>query len=278
MDWQEQSGQSSRPLLMGIVNLTPDSFHDGGRYITLSAAKEQLSRLIADGADMIDVGGMSSRPGHTPLSATEEIDRILPFFREVARDCPLPLAIDTDKAEVAAAALSAGATMINYTGGKLDKDTFSLAASYSVPLVIMHWQGESGAHADISGEVENFFRMALDFASQQGLSPQQLILDPGLGFAKNQAENMCLMRDIRRFAGLGSPLLYGFSHKRFVAALSNETHGQAPYGNLAAVAYAAERGAHILRLHDIGAARAFLDAWLKLKQWGIGDTFCRAET
>lgn len=270
MDWLQYPEQLRRPLLMGILNLTPDSFHDGGAYMSLEAAQRQLAALIAAGADLIDIGGMSSRPGHTPLDAQEEISRVLPLLQAAARDCPLPLSIDTDKAEVAAAAITAGARIINYSGGELDAAVFRLAAEKQAPLVMMHRAGQAGAHADICGEVEQFFRAAIAFARAQGVDEQWLILDPGLGFAKDERENLQLMRAIPRFSSLGRPLLYGFSHKRFVAALSGERPGQAPLGNLAAAAYAARQGAHILRMHEVADCRAFLTALTRLATGSTG--------
>lgn len=248
----------NRPLLMGILNITPDSFHDGGRFLDAENAKIQMKRLIDDGADIIDIGAASSRPGHIPVSAEEEWARLAPVL-EHAGECPCLLSVDTDKLDVAEKALAAGVDILNYTGGLLDDDIFRLAARTGAPLIWMHRWGEEGSHDDVVAEVEAFFREGIERGLSLGMKREQIILDPGPGFGKNVAENIAVMAAIPRFLAFGCPLLMAFSHKRFIAALSGEEKGNTPLGNLAAAAYCVEQGAHILRLHDLKDA----DHWLK---------------
>ncbi len=248
-----------KPLLMGILNITPDSFHDGGCFLTPEKALAQLKALTDAGADIIDIGGASSRPGHTPVDAETELARILPVL-ELARDCPVPLSLDTDKAAVAAAGLQAGCQIINYTGGRLDEEIFSLAAAGKAPLVVMHCQGEAGRHEDICGEVAQFFRDNLALGRKMGLGYGQIILDPGFGFNKNLEENLALLHELPRLRAFKHPLLLGFSHKRFVAALSGEAPGQAPAGNQALALYALLHQAELLRMHDIAETAALIRA------------------
>lgn len=239
-----------RPLCMGILNITPDSFHDGGAYLDPAAALAQMTRLVDMGADLIDIGGMSSRPGHTELSAAAEWARLEPVLRQAARVCPAPLSVDTDKAEVAEAALAHGVSVINYCGGRQNAQIYALAAQSKAPLIVMHRAGTAGAHDEIVEEVAGFFRVSLQAAEMAGVQPWQLVFDPGLGFEKDIAENLALLRATPQLAAMGRPLLLGYSHKRFVAALSGERHGAAPLGNCALAAYAVLHGAHIVRVHE----------------------------
>jgi len=248
-----------KPLLMGILNITPDSFHDGGRFLEQDQALRQLHTMIEAGADIVDIGGASSRPGHTPVSAATELERVLPVLQQAA-GCPVPLSIDTDKAEVAAAALAAGASIINYSGGELGRPMFSLAAQSEAPLIVMHRLGEAGAHRDMCGEVERFFLDCLELGCRQGIAPGQIILDPGFGFNKSFEENIALLHELPRFQALGQPLLLAFSHKRFAAALSGERPGSAAIGNQALTLYALLHGADLLRMHDIAETTALIQA------------------
>ncbi|MDO4733377.1 MAG: dihydropteroate synthase, partial [Bacillota bacterium] len=222
---------SSPVLLMGILNLTPDSFHDGGAYVQRDAALSRLRFLQAAGAQILDLGAMSSRPGHSPVSAEEEISRLSLLLSRPVEQAPL-LSVDTDKPEVAAYALEHGVGLINDCSGLLQRELYILAARWQVPLVVMHRMGQEGQHGDICREVLDFFRESLSFGKSLGLSEQQFIFDPGLGFNKNYEENLELMKALPAFCGLGRPILLGFSHKRFISHISGEEASHAPGGNL----------------------------------------------
>lgn len=246
-------------LLMGILNLTPDSFHDGGRYDQKEKALEQLLHLKNNGAQIVDLGAMSSRPGHAFVPAEEEIARLSLLLEQELPDHPL-FSVDTDKAEVAAYALEHGVQIINDCSGLLQADMYRLAASSSAPLIVMHRQGEEGRHTDVCREVLDFFRECISFGKRYGVQEQQFILDPGLGFNKNVEENLQLMAALPEFSALGHPVLLGFSHKRFISGISGEPPAQSPGGNLAAAVYGLLHGASILRMHDLELLRPLLQA------------------
>jgi dihydropteroate synthase len=241
----------SRPLIMGIANITPDSFYDGGRYNTPQAAAEHIFAMAAAGADIIDIGGASSRPGHTPLSAEEELKRLLPVLELVAPHSRLPISVDTDKAEVAEAALAAGAAIINDIGG-LKADMAQLAAVSGAPVVLMH---QGGGGSAIVEAVTDFFRDGLARGQAAGVQREQFILDPGFGFGKDVPENLLLLRHLQDLRLLGRPLLAGVSHKRFIGAASHTGLDGRNAANIAASAWAMARGADIIRTHDPQALR-----------------------
>ena len=249
-------GSLERPLVMGILNITPDSFHDGGRYFDAEHAVWQARFLAGEGADIIDVGAASSRPGYTPVSGDEELSRLLPvLFALKDEDLP-PLSVDTDKLQVAEAAVEHGMSIINDTSGDLESGCFELAARMSLPLIIMHRQA-CPEDRDIVREVEGFFYSAMAKAKESGLPEELLILDPGLGFNKSVEENNELIDAIPRLKLLGRPLLIGYSHKRFAAARAGERSGLAPIGNAILAKTVTALGAVIVRVHDV---RAFLES------------------
>jgi dihydropteroate synthase len=247
------SGELSfnRPLIMGIANITPDSFYDGGRYASPPAAAQHIRALAEAGADIIDIGGASSRPGYTPLSAAEELERLLPVLELAAPALRLPISVDTDKAEVAAAALAAGAAIINDTGG-LPEEMAQLAASTGVPLVLMH---RGGGGARIVEAVTDFLRAGLERAAAAGIERVRLILDPGFGFDKDVEENLLLLRHLADLRLLNRPLLVGLSNKRFIGAASQTGLEGRGAANIAASAWALTHGASIIRTHDPQALR-----------------------
>lgn len=247
------------PLLMGILNLTPDSFHDGGAYFSRELALTQLECLQAQGADIVDLGGMSSRPGHQVISAEAEIQRLALLLEALPEQRPL-LSVDTDKPEVAAYALAHGVNILNDCSGLLQPEMFRLAAEQDVPMILMHRQGREGEHRDILQEVKDFFQESIRFARRWSVDEKRLILDPGLGFNKDLNENLQLMWGLSELRVFGRPILLGFSHKRFIAAISGEAPGLAPGGNLAAAIYGMQQGASILRMHDLNGLQAMLRA------------------
>ena len=236
----------NRPLIMGIANITPDSFYDGGRYHTLPAAVEHIFAMAEAGADIIDIGAASSRPGHTPLSAAEELKRLLPVLERVAPTLRLPISVDTDQAKVAEAALANGAAIINDISG-LNADMARLVAASGAPAVLMH---QGGGGAAIVETVTDFFHDSLARAEAAGVKREQLILDPGFGFGKDMAENLLLLRHLEDLRSLNRPLLVGVSNKRFIGEASNTLLDERDAANIAASTWALMRGAAIIRTHD----------------------------
>ena len=255
-----------RTCVMGVVNVTPDSFSDGGRFLDSRAAIDQGLRLAAAGADIIDVGGESTRPFSEPVPADEEIQRVVPVIAALAKTIRIPISIDTTKAAVARRALEAGAAMINdITALRSDPGLGPLAAESGVPVVLMHMQGEprtmqvAPRYDDLVAEIRLFLQQAADAAEERGVPRARLIVDPGIGFGKTAEHNLELIRRLPEFAGLGLPLLVGPSRKAFIRRLVKPEGGQdispghpaVETGTQAAVAAAILKGAHIVRVHDV---------------------------
>jgi dihydropteroate synthase len=255
-----------RPLIMGVLNVTPDSFADGGLYFDRAAALAQARALVAAGADILDIGGESTRPFADPVSLEEELRRVLPVIETLAPEIPIPISIDTYKASVARAALAAGATLINDISAlRFDPDMAPLAAELHAPVVLMHMQGtprdmqRRPHYHDLLGELRDFFQDRLDFAASQGLSADLLALDPGIGFGKTWQHNLEILNRLDVFLDLGCPLLVGPSRKAFIGRILDLPAGEErDVGTLAAMAVAVMRGARILRTHNVAYARQFL--------------------
>jgi dihydropteroate synthase len=255
-----------RPLVMGVLNVTPDSFADGGRYFEPEAALAQARALVVAGADILDIGGESTRPFADPVPLEEELRRVLPVIEALAPEIPVPISIDTYKAPVARAALEAGATLINDISAlRFDPDMAPLAAELETPVVLMHMQGtprdmqRHPHYHDLLGEIRDFFRDRLDFAASRGLSPDLLVLDPGIGFGKTWQHNLEILNHLDVFLDLGCPLLVGPSRKAFIGHILDLPAGEErDIGSLAALAIAVTRGARIIRTHNVAYARQFL--------------------
>jgi dihydropteroate synthase len=251
------------PFLMGVVNATPDSFSDGGRYLEPGAAIAHGLRLAEEGADLIDVGGESTRPGAEPVPADEELRRVLPVIRGLrARGLGLPISIDTWKGAVARAALAAGADLVNDVTGLSDPDLGAAVAAAGAPVVLQHTRGtpadmaSRARYADVAAEVIAELGEALRRADAAGIPRERIILDPGVGFAKDAAQSVELLARLGELRVLGRPLLVGPSRKRFVAALSgNADPADRLPGTLAAVTACVLAGVELLRVHDVAAAR-----------------------
>ncbi len=250
---------SRRALVMGIINATPDSFSDGGSFLDPQAALVHGLRMVAEGAEILDVGGESTRPGAQGVSADEEIQRVLPVIRALRRESQVLISIDTSKAAVAQAALDAGADIINdVTGLRGDPDMSALAASSKAGVVIMHMQGEprtmqvSPAYEDVVSEVGEFFRHSLAGAIASGIDPMCIALDPGIGFGKSPEHNRRLLAELSAFFGLGRPLLVGVSRKSFLGWLAGSAAMDDRFWpGVALTSLCRERGARILRVHDV---------------------------
>ena len=247
-----------RTLVMGILNVTPDSFSDGGRFLDHEDAIGQGLRLAEEGADIVDVGGESTRPGSVAVPPDEEIDRTVPVVKSLVAELDVPVSIDTRKAEVARAALDAGALIVNDVSGARDPAMFQVAKDAGAGLVMMHMLGEPKTmqedpqYEDVVREVREYLGARLDAAVASGMERERLCVDPGLGFGKTYEHNLELMRQIDSFLDLGAPLLVGPSRKSFIGkALGDAPLEERLEGSLGAVAWLAGRGAHIVRVHDV---------------------------
>jgi len=249
-----------RPLIMGVLNLTPDSFSDGGRFNTPRAALERALEMVDEGADWLDVGGESTRPGAEPVSAAEELARILPAIRAIRAASPAPISIDTFKPDVARAAIAAGATLWNdVTALRGGAGSLSAAADLAVPVVLMHMQGEPRTmqqaphYEDVVSEVSAFLLERAEAAMAAGVARSAIWLDPGLGFGKTVAHNLALLGALDRLVALGFPLLVGASRKGFLRALDPAAVDPARRlgGSLAVALAAARAGAAMVRVHDV---------------------------
>jgi dihydropteroate synthase len=247
---------------MGIVNATPDSFSDGGRFLAPDAAVEQALRLAAEGADLVDVGGESTRPGAPPVAADEEIRRVVPVIERLrARGLAVPISVDTTKAAVARAALAAGADLVNDVSGLADPELGRVVAEARVPAVLMHTRGtpadmqSRAIYADVTAEIAAELRAVLDRAVAAGIDPDVVILDPGVGFAKTAEQNLELLARIGELHALGRPLLVGPSRKSFIGKLTGAPVEDRLPGTVAAVTACVLAGVELLRVHDVGACR-----------------------
>lgn len=259
-----------RPLIMGILNVTPDSFSDGGRYSSVESALRRGMELAAEGADLIDVGGESTRPGATLVSAQEEMDRVLPVIEALRREVALPLSVDTNKAAVASASMSTGAEFINDISGlRFDSEMAATAAATGAGLFLMHTRGRPDQmqaetrYTDLLGEVVDYLRQGLIEAVAAGVLPEKLAVDPGIGFGKSVEGNLELLRRLPELQSLGCPVLLGTSRKGFIGRVVGQAEPQQRLaGTLATVALGVARGAQIFRVHDVRPARdAALMAW-----------------
>jgi dihydropteroate synthase len=246
------------PLVMGIVNVTLDSFSDGGKCLDPREAVEHALRMAADGADIIDIGGESTRPGAEPVSVDEEMARVLPVIWKLEAEIQCAISIDTYKAEVAAAALEAGAEIVNDVGGLRDPAMADVAAKAGAGLIIMHMKGDPRTmqqqpeYQDVTGEIREFFRQSFDRAIACGMTPEQVAFDPGIGFGKSVAHNLTLIRRAEDLRVAGRPLVLGASRKSFLAKLSDTPAMEdrlAP--TLAANAIGRAMGMNIFRVHDV---------------------------
>jgi dihydropteroate synthase len=256
---------SGRTALMGVLNVTPDSFSDGGRYFEIDKAVARGMELVEEGADIVDVGGESTRPGARAVTLAEELDRVIPVIRELRRATSVPISIDTYKAEVARAALAAGADMINDVSALgFDPAMSALAAGEEVPVVLMHMQGvprtmqDNPYYVDVLGEVKSYLKGRMEAAIRAGIKSDHIIVDPGIGFGKTLAHNLALLRGLPRIVELDAPVLVGLSRKTFIGKiLGVEPEGRL-VGSLAAAVAAVLGGANILRVHDVKESREAL--------------------
>lgn len=257
-----------RPRVMGIVNVTPDSFSDGGAHDSTEAAVAHGLQLVAEGADLLDIGGESTRPGAAPVPLEEELRRVVPVIEQLARQTQVPISIDTFKPEVMRAAVAAGAGMINDIHALRQDGALAAAAELGVPVVLMHMQGEPGSmqdtphYDDVVAEVHRFLVDRMFSAEMAGIAKKNLVIDLGFGFGKSTDHNMILLARSARFLELGVPMLAGLSRKRSIGELTGrEAPRERVAGSVAAHLIAAQRGATILRVHDVAATVDALKVW-----------------
>jgi dihydropteroate synthase len=250
-----------RPLVMGIVNVTPDSFSDGGQFATTDLAIEHGLRLAAEGADFLDIGGESSRPGATPVTLDEELARVIPVIQKLASKVSVPISVDTTKAEVARQAVAAGAAVINdITAGRGDADMAESVRQSGAGVVLMHMQGTPATmhlnptYEDVVRDVHDFLRDRMKAFQTAGVDPKHIALDPGIGFGKSHEHNLLLLRHLDQISSLERPVLLGLSRKGFLGTITGRARNDRLVSSVAAVCFCAARGtAHILRVHDVAA-------------------------
>ncbi|HEU4813521.1 MAG TPA: dihydropteroate synthase [Xanthomonadaceae bacterium] len=256
------------PRVLGIVNVTPDSFSDGGEHATAEAAVAHGLKLAGEGADALDIGGESTRPGADDVPLEEELRRVIPVVERLARETSLPISIDTSKPEVMRAAVAAGAGMINDVCALRREGALEAAASLGVPVVLMHMLGEprsmqeAPAYDDVVAEVHRFLAERIFAAEMAGIDKKRIVVDPGFGFGKTLEHNLTLLAQLQRFTELGVPLMAGLSRKKGIGTLTGreEPHDRV-HGSVAAALLAAQRGARLLRVHDVAATVDALKVW-----------------
>jgi dihydropteroate synthase len=250
---------NKRTYVMGIVNVTPDSFSDGGTFMNPTAALDHAKRIVDEGADIIDVGGESTRPGAEPVSLEEERKRVLPLIEQLVHQVDVPVSIDTTKVAIAESALKAGALMINdISSFRFEPEMAHLAAEHKVPVVLMHMRGtpRTMQHQAVGenpiAEIFDFLKERITYAEAAGIDPQQIIIDPGIGFGKSLPDgNLSIIKNLSAFKTLGKPILVGLSRKAFIGHVLNLGVGEREEGTAAALAVAVNNGARIVRVHDV---------------------------
>ena len=261
---------NARTYIMGILNTTPDSFSDGGRYNSVDRAVEQAVKMEAEGADIIDIGGESTRPGHTPLSAAEELERILPVIEAVEKNVSIPISVDTYKAETAKQVLENGADIINdIWGAKFDPKMAEVVAQYDAPIVLMH-NRDNMNYTNLIADMTRDLQESINIARANGIKDEHIILDPGIGFAKTMQDNLFAMKHLDAFKALGYPILLGTSRKSFIGTILDEpVADNRDIGTGATTCLGISKGCQIVRVHNVKAnvaLRKMMDAMLQAEE------------
>ncbi len=250
--------RSNKPFLMGVVNVTPDSFYDGGRYFDSDKAVDRAFQLIEDGADILDVGGESTRPGSDPVSPREQINRVCPVISEIRKQFDIPISIDTTSSIVAMEAINAGANIVNDVSALLfDEKMIEVIRDNSVPVILMHMKDtpktmqKAPLDTGVIDEIRGFLSQRLQFCEENGIPSSDIIIDPGIGFGKTAAGNLEIIRNIGSFRGLGKPVLIGASRKSFIGTITGAETDDRLAGSLAIACYCALKDVDILRIHDV---------------------------
>lgn len=251
-----------RILIMGILNVTPDSFYDGGKYLSAESAVRHAEELVKEGAGIIDVGGESTKPGSAPVSLDVELERVIPVIEKLADRIKVPISIDTQKAEVARQALNVGAGMVNDISAlRADPQMVNVAREHDVPVVLMHMKGtpkdmqENPYYDDVINEIKQFFRERIEFAKVNGIREENIIIDPGIGFGKRVEDNLKILRRLGEFKEFGRPILVGPSRKSFIGGAKEDRI----WGTAGAVSVAVMNGADIIRVHDVAEMRQVVE-------------------
>src|SRR3990172_3038668 len=249
---------SERTHIMGVLNVTPDSFSDGGKFLSLDKAIAQALKMVEEGADIIDIGGESTRPGSQPVTLEEEIQRVIPVIETLAKKMQIPISVDTYKSQIAQKAMEAGAEMINDISGlRFDSEMVKLAAKYNVPVAIMHIKGtpqnmqENPYYENALKEIKDYFEERVNFADSMGIQEQNLILDPGIGFGKRFEDNLAILKNLKEFKKLDRPILVGLSRKSFIGKILDLPVEERLEGSLGPSACSIMQGANIARVHDV---------------------------
>ncbi|MDD2913719.1 MAG: dihydropteroate synthase [Gallionella sp.] len=264
----------SRPLVMGIVNATPDSFSDGGQHSQRDAAVAHAQLLIAEGADIIDIGGESTRPGAQPVGVQQELERVMPVI-ECLRGAPVPISIDTCKPQVMQAAIAAGVQMVNDINALQNHAAMHAVAAGNVAVCLMHKQGDpqtmqaQPSYQDVVVEICEFLRGRIAAAEDAGIGRERIVVDPGFGFGKTLEHNLALLRRLEKLAGLGVPILAGLSRKSMLGALTGQDVEHRVHASVAAALLAVQRGANIVRVHDVRATVDALKIWQAVNGSGV---------
>lgn len=244
-------------VVMGILNVTPDSFYDGGRYESIEDALERARKMVADGAGILDVGGESTRPGSEAISVEEEVGRVVPVIKELAGELEVPISIDSYKPEVVSKAIDAGASMVNDVNGLRSYGMAKLVAESGLPVVLMHMQGsprsmqDNPSYKDVVSYIKAFFEERIEYAKSRGVAEEQIILDPGIGFGKTLAHNLEIIKRLSEFTELGYPILVGASRKSMIGEILGAGPENRLEGSLAVAVASIMNGASILRVHDV---------------------------
>jgi dihydropteroate synthase len=256
-----------RPAIMGILNITPDSFSDGGVYFSADAARAGAEAMVAAGADILDIGGESTRPGAASVPVQEELDRVIPVLEALRDTVEVPLSVDTSKPEVMRAAVAAGAGMINDVNALQAPGAMAAAAEAAVPVCLMHMQGQprtmqqAPRYRDVVAEVRDFLRQRAEACRQAGIPAERIVIDPGFGFGKSLSHNLSLLKHLEVFRELGYPLLVGLSRKSMLGQILDAPVTERLYASLAVGLMAAMAGARIIRVHDVGETRQVLQVY-----------------
>jgi len=253
-------------VVMGILNVTPDSFYDGGRYTGEDEALARVEEMIGEGADIIDVGGESVRPGVDPIGLDEELGRVIPVIEKIKRQFSIPICVDTYKAEVARQAIEEGAEMVNDISAlRFDPDLRKIVAGYGVPVVLMHIKGtpknmqDNPRYDSLMEEIISYLDSSIKLAEEAGADGRGIIVDPGIGFGKTTAHNLEILRRLEELASLGKPILVGLSRKSFIGNVLGLPQEERLEGGLAATCMAVWRGARLVRTHDVSPTRRAVD-------------------
>ena len=256
----------TRPLLMGVLNVTPDSFSDGGKFIQLNQSLSHAAALLAEGADIIDIGGESTRPGAAPVPLEEERRRVLPLLEKLA-GAAVPVSIDTQKPALMREALAAGASMVNDVYGFREAGAFEAVAGGNAAICIMHMQGEPRTmqqaphYDDVTAEVRAYLAARVSAAQHAGIALERIVIDPGFGFGKTLEHNLQLMRELRQLRGIGCALLAGLSRKTMLGKICGRDAHERVHASISAALIAVQNGAQIVRVHDVAATRDALAVW-----------------